>query len=271
MNSGAEQAPIPLPLRTPALWPEPLRVSLAEHCELFLDWVTGPVRFSAAMYDRAIYQLMQLLQPYSLLAWHCTRLTDQEAAAIVAKGMQPPNEAVLHARIDTLARAGTISDEVAGQWKARNQASEPYRRGRIWWCFFPPHEAGEAGIGSLLGTWGGEALYNSHDSDAVMGPLLRSIGTPAVVEADIPIALLGDSASPAFSIVAHYLASLGHSAVDHLEFEDRVTVDLPARQVRRIVRYPEPDFLALTGCETWSRPIGSAPRQQSLRARTPRL
>jgi hypothetical protein len=260
MNSVAEQAPIPLPLCTPALWPEPLRVFLAKHHELLVDWATGPVRFSAPMYDRAIYQLMELLQPYSLLAWHCTRLTDQEVAAIVARGMQPPNEGVLHARIDALAWTGTISEEVAGQWKTRNKASESYRRGRIWWCFFPPREAGEGGIGSLLGTWGGEALYNYHDSNAVMGPLLRSIGTPAVVEVDIPIALLGDSTSPAFSIVAHYLASLGHSARDHLEFEDRVTEDLPARQVRRIVRYPEPDFLALTGCETWSRPIGSAPR-----------
>lgn len=260
MNSAAEQGPIPLPLSTPSLWPEPLRAFLAEHHELFLDWATGPVRFSASMYDRAICQLMELLQPYSLLAWHCTRLTDQETAAIVASGMQPPNESILHGRIDALVRTGTVSGEVANQWKARNQAGETYRQGRIFWCFYPPRGSGEGGIASLLGTWGGEALYNSHDSDAVMGPLLRSIGTPCLVEADIPIALLGDSASAAFSVVAHYLAASGHPTRDHLEFEDRITVDLAARHVRRVIPYPEPDFIALTGCDTWYRPIGSAPR-----------
>lgn len=260
MSTGAELAPIPLPLGTPALWPIPLRTFLVEHHELFLDWATGPTRFSAAMYDRAIYQLMELLQPYSLLAWHCTRLTDQEVSAIAAKGMQPPNEGILHGRIDVLARTGTISGEVADQLKGRNQANETYRQGRIWWCFYPPRESGEGGIASLLGTWGGEALYNSHDSDTVMGPLLRSIGTPCLVEADIPIALLGDSASAAFSVVAHYLAASGHPTRDHLVFEDRITVDLAARHVRRVIRYPEPDFIVLTGCDTWYRPIGSAPR-----------
>lgn len=260
VSRSGEAAAIPLPLNTPALWPEPLRAFLAEHHDLFLDWATGPVRFSAAMYDRAIYRLVELLQPYSLLAWHCTRLTDQEAAAIVATGMQPPNESVLHVRIDALVLAGTIDAETAEQWKARNQASETYRQGRVWWCFYPPRESGEGGIASLLGTWGGEALYNSHDADPVMGPLLRSIGTPCLVEADIPLALLRGSATAAFSVVAHHLSASGHPARDHLAFEDRITGDLSARHVRRILRYPEPDFIALTGCDTWHRPIGSAPR-----------
>jgi hypothetical protein len=260
MASNVEKAPIPLPLNIPAQWPEALRLFLAERHDLFLGWATGSGRVSGAAYDRAVYQLMDLIQPYSLLAWHCTRLTDQEAAAIVAKGMQLPNEGILHTRIDALVEAGTISSAVADQWKARNQASETYRQGRIWWCFYPPRESGEGGIASLLGTWGGEALYNSHDSDEVLGSLLRSIGTPCLVEADIPIAMLRDSASAAFSVVAHHLASSGHPARDHLEFEDRITDDLPPRYVRRVIRHPEPDFFELTGCDAWNRPIGSAPR-----------
>lgn len=257
-KKGAD--PVPLPLLTPAFWPESLRAFLAAHHELFLDWATGPKRFSATAYDRAIYQLMELLQPYSLLAWHCTRLTEREIDAILSGGMQPPNETILHARIDALVSEGAISSEVAALFKGRNQADEKYRKDRIWWCFYPPHESGETGIASLLGTWGGEALYNSHDSDPTMGPLLRSIGTPCFVEADIPIALLGDSASAAFSVVAHSLNASGHKARDYLEFEDRITDPLDARFVRRVIRHPEPDFITLSACDTWYRPIGSAPR-----------
>lgn len=252
--------PVPLPLFTPDLWPGSLRAFLAERHELFLDWATGPTRFSATAYDRAIYQLMELLQPYSLLAWHCTRLTDREIEAILSGGMQPPNETILHARIDALVSEGTISSDVAARLKGRNQADEKYRKDRVWWCFYPPRESGETGIASLLGTWGGEALYNSHDSEPTMGPLLRSIGTPCFVEADIPIALLGDSASAAFSVVAHSLTASGHKARNYLEFEDRITDPLAAQFVRRVIRHPEPDFITLSACDTWYRPIGSAPR-----------
>jgi len=154
-------------------------------------------------------------------------------------------------------RAGIISDEVAAQLKGRNQAEETYRRDRIWWCFYPPKGSGEGGIRSLLETWGGEALYNSHDDDVVVGPLLRSIGRPSVIEADIPIAMLGESASPVFSVVAHYLVAMGHTPRDRLEFEDRIVEALPAKNIRRIVQYPDSAFVALTDCDGWSRPPGS--------------
>lgn len=245
-----------LTLQAPQTWPVPLRAFLDGHHDLFLDWAQGPKHVSPASYDRAIYGLRDLLQPYSLIAWHCTRLTDKEVAAITANGMQPPNPDILKRRIDALVLAGDLTAETADQLKARNQADEASRRGRIWWCFYPPKESGEGGIRSLLETWGGEALYNSHDDHAVTGPLLRSVGTPSLIEADIPIALLGDSASPAFSVVAHYLAALGHASRDHLQFEDRIIESLPAGNIRRIVRYPDAAFVMLTGCDAWSRPPG---------------
>lgn len=132
-KKGAD--PVPLPLLTPALWPESLLAFLAAPHELFLDWATGPKRFSATAYDRAIYQLMELLQPYSLRAWHCTRLTDREIDAILNDGMQLPDETILHARIDALVSECAISSEVAALFKGRNQADEKYRKDRIWWCF----------------------------------------------------------------------------------------------------------------------------------------
>lgn len=247
-----------LKLEAAASWPPALRNHLDDSRDLFVDWLPdGPHHFSPASYDRAIYRLRELLWSYSLVAWHCTRLTDDEIGAIIATGMQPPSRMILHTRIDALLRAGTISVEAASQLKARNQADEDCRRGRIFWCFYPPRESGEGGIRSLLETWGGEALYNSHDDHPVMGPQLRAIGTPALIEADIPLVLLGESASAAFSVVANYLASLGHVVHDGLRFEDRITSDLPAGRIRKIHRYADPSFVALTACNEWSRPPGS--------------
>ncbi|TRO89473.1 hypothetical protein FKB34_14540 [Glycocaulis profundi] len=251
---------VPLPLFKPALWPDKLSDFLLDHCELFADWSAVPNIFSATSYDRAIYQLVELLQPYSLRAWHCTRLTDREIKAILSDGMQPPNERILHSRIDALQSEGVISGEVAALLKARNQANEEYRRGRIHWCFYPPRDSGESGIASLLGTWGGEALYNSHDFDPVIGPLLRSIGTPCIVEADIPIALLGANSGAVFSVVANFLADYGYLAQDYLRFEDSISSELDVCFVRRVVCHPDPEFITLSACDTWYRPIGSAPR-----------
>lgn len=249
-----------LSLARPDTWPEAIQRFLGEHYDLFLDWSDGPERFSAPTYDAAIYRLANLLKPYALAGWHCTRLTDAEIQSILSGGMQPPNESILRARINAVLAAGRISPETAAALLAKNQASEPNRRGRVWWCFYPPRLSGQGGIGALLGTWGGEALYNSHDHDPVMGPVLRSIGTPCLVEAAVPMNLLNQGIAPTFTVVAHYLRHRGHPIRDQLEFEDNIKEPLPGANIRRVIRHPEPAFLELTECETWHRPLGSGSR-----------
>lgn len=249
-----------LSLARPDTWPAAIQGFLGEHYDLFLDWSDGPKRFSASTYDAAIYRLASLLEPYALVGWHCTRLTDAEIHSILSGGMQPPNESILRARINAVLAAGLISPETAAALLGKHQAAEPSRRGRIWWCFYPPRESGQGGIGALLGTWGGEALYNSHDHDAAMGPILRSIGTPCLIEAAIPMSLLDRGISPTFTVVAHYLKHRAHPIRDRLEFEDNIKAPLPSANIRRIIVHPEPAFLELTGCETWHKPLGSGPR-----------
>lgn len=250
-----------VPLDDPSLWPTEFLSFLDEHHDLFWDWTVGPHRFDAKTYDAAIYRLADLLQPYALVGWHCTRLVDAEVCTIKATGMQPPNEEILSARIDAVLQAGLVSAEVAAVLKSKNQAAEANRRGCIWWCFHPPRSAGESGIGALLGTWGGEALYNWHRDDAIMGPILRSIGTPSLVEAAVPISLLNRGISPTFTFIAQYLRHKGHPVEDRLEFAGNIKDPLPAANIRRVILHPEPAFLELTGCDTWRNrlPIPSYP------------
>lgn len=141
--------------------------------------------------EAAVARVAELLLPHFLRGWHCTRLTAEERDHILKRGMQPPSKAMLEARIRRLEANSAISAEVAERLLADNLADDEHRKGLIWFCFCYPRLAGESGIGDLLRNWGGEALYNMHDADEVMGPILRAIGRPCVVEADIPIAEFG--------------------------------------------------------------------------------
>jgi hypothetical protein len=122
-------------------------------------------------------------------------------------------------------------------------------------CFFPPHRAGESGIGRFFRHWGGEAWYNRHEDDAVTSPAIRCIGTSCVIEADVPIALLKSSAGLAFKVVLRFLKSQGHRTKKPVDLADRINRPPPADCIQRIIRFPDPEFVSLTGCDAWQLPL----------------
>jgi len=119
-------------------WPVALRAFLETHYDVFLGWEEDQNRPHPSTYDAAIYGLADALQPYALIGWHCTRLTDEEAERITTSGMGLPNGDVLERRIDALVQQGLITASVAIDLKADHQADDRYRAGRVWFCFFPP-------------------------------------------------------------------------------------------------------------------------------------
>jgi hypothetical protein len=243
-----------LQLEQPAAWPTELRAYLDAHHELFLGWETGKVAPQA--YDTAIYGLMNALQPYAITGWHCTRLTDAEIDEIVRNGMQLPDAAMLARRIDALVEAGQLARDIAQRLNAENQAGERNRAGMVWFCFFPPRVRGEVGIERFFRQWGGEVLYNSHERDPVTSSAICCIGTPSLVEADVPIASLARGGGLSFKIARRFLISRGYHSKEPVDHEDRIKRPLPANYIRRVVRFPGQDFIALTGCDTWNRPLG---------------
>jgi hypothetical protein len=238
-------------LESVSTWPAELLAYLDAHYQVFLDWANGPVRVGAATYDRAIYGLIDAMQPYAVVGWHCTRLTDREIVAIGTSGMSLPYVAMLIRRIDAAFEEGLLTTAVGERLKAKDQAHEPNRAGMVWFCFFPPRVAGESGIGDLLRLWGGEALYNSHDRHPETAAALRSLGTPSIVEAEVPVAFLEPHGGLAFKVVRRYLISRGYETREPCEHEDRVKQPLPADCIRRVVSFPTTDFMALSGCDSW--------------------
>jgi hypothetical protein len=239
-----------------AAWPNRLTVFVELHHDLFLRWEQRAKGCDPKAYDRVIEALGDLLQPFTLRGWHCTRLTDEEITAILDQGLQLPTAAMLHRRIDAVVTAGALHIPIAAALKAQHQAADANRAGKLWFCFFPPRIAGERGIERFFRHWGGEALYNSHEDDPVTSAAIRVIGTPSLVEADVPIsALFWHALNLAFIVVRRFLISRGFHTTEPIDYEDRIIRPLPADRVRRVIRFPEPDFMALTGCAGWKRPL----------------
>jgi hypothetical protein len=243
-------------LDTSEAWPDDVLDYLSNHHNLFRAWEKGgSTLVSAQRYDRALEGLWDVLKQYTITGWHCTRLTDAEAAAILSDGMRLPDADMLHRRIDTLVSDGIVTATIAARLKTENRARHESRAGRVWFCFFPPRLRGESGIGGLLRFWGGEALYSEHDRDPETGPILRSIGRPCLVEAEVPIAMLEPAGSLYFKIVLRYLISRGYKTVERADHEDRIRQPLAAAEIRRIITFPDPEFVGLTGCNRWHSPL----------------
>ena len=242
-------------LETLSSWPDGLRSFLDQHHDLFLDWETGLVKGGAAEYDRAIYGLEAELRQNALVGWHCTRLTDDEIAHIRSRGMQLPDAAMLHRRIDAVVKDGYLSGAMAERLKAKHQADEQNRAGRVWFCFFHPRLGGEGGIERFFRHWGGEALYNSHEDDPETGSAISSIGLPCIIEAVVPLSSLGHLGFLPMKVARRFLISRGHQTVEPVDHEGAITSPLPAVNIRRIIMFRSPEFAVLTGCEQWQRPL----------------
>ena len=199
--------------------------------------------------------VLGLARAATLRGWHCTRLTDDEIAHVTAHGMQLPNRDVLIDRIRRIEAAGTITANVAKRLIEENQADDNNRRGVLWFCFFEPSLAGQTGIERFFRRWGGEALYNSHESDLETGEALRRIGRPCLIEVDVPVSSFGRYTSLGEKIIRRYLLDRGYDTGESWEHEDRAHAAIPASSIVRFICHGAPEFTMLAGCDSWDPPL----------------
>ncbi len=136
-----------------------------------------------------------------------------------------------------------------------NQANDANRAGTIWFCFFPPRIAGQWGIERFFKSWGGEALYNSHEDNPITGPILTKIGVPCIIEALVPIESLPRHSWLETKLILRFFISRGFETREDLDHEDRSENPIPAENIIRIIRFPDADFISLTGCSKWKPPL----------------
>lgn len=244
-------------LNDESTWPSELRDRIAADQAVFLDHELRrtrhppAARFDAPRWDRTVIALSEFIAPYSIRGFHCTRLTDEEIATIEQHGMQLPNHDVLSSRICRLQEQGLLRPAVARRLLAKNDAKNQYRADRLWFCFFSPRIVSQQGIERFFRCWGGEALYCDHESDPFTGPALAAIGTPCVIEAEVPLAGIDLRYALVERFGRQFLLNRGLKTMEPAEHEDHIRLPLPAAQIVRIIRFPSADFLSLTDCATW--------------------
>ncbi|MGN7929410.1 hypothetical protein [Sphingopyxis sp. 22461] len=121
-------------------------------------------------------------------AYHYTRLIPREVEAIRHGGMQPMTMAAIKARLALLVEEGLIDAATAEALFASScyhQQVGGNRENRIWLTTHP-YPTDYDGVSELLGKWGGESVAFNH-IEGPMGDTLAAIGTPAIVEVDLPL------------------------------------------------------------------------------------
>lgn len=219
---------------------------------MFLGWECNcPRNSSASEYDLAIYKMRDVLRKYSLIGYHCTKLTADEIEGIRSKGMLLQNAESLKKRISRLEENGLLSTDVAQALIETNQADDDNRANMLWFCFFEPFLAGRCGIERFFRSWGGEALYNSHEDRPITGNALLSVGTPCIIKARVPIASLRDSYYPDTSMIRAFLSKRGHQLENEIEHEGFSTTNIEPKDIIEIIEHPSDKFVALTKCDKW--------------------
>lgn len=244
-----------LNLDLPNDWPDALKATLADVRPVMRAWELDSPTKSAADFDPAITTLGNALRPYSIRGWHCTRLTEDEAATVQTDGLAPLSADLIERRIAAQVQRGTLPAAVGDTLRAAHQGSARNRASMIWFCFFPPCEVSEGGLYRLFSYWGGEAMYWAHEADATVVPMLRQLGAPCIVEADVPVAWLSGTFSAAMSIARRDLIHHGEAIDEPVRFEAHATCAIPGDCVQAVHRFPDSRFIALSGCDGWRTPL----------------
>lgn len=144
--------------------------------------------------------------------WHYTRLADDELAYIRAHGVSPGTVESMEARIARQVAAGRLSEADAAAIVAASPLRHP-EQAQAWlgmfWVTDRALHPSDDGVELLLGHWGGEVVYFWVQDDALI-ERLQGLGTPAVLELAVPVALTRHALSFAESALSSVVEALGY-------------------------------------------------------------
>jgi hypothetical protein len=208
--------------------------------------------FPEKQYDEAHVELREALLPFQLKGYHCTKLTESEIFAIINNGMSLQNLDSLSRRIDDLVSHDIINSKIANKLKTKNQTNN--KVSELYFCFYPPKKAGN-GVASFFRLWGGEALYGHHEKDLEIGEVLRKIGNPCIIEADIPVSFLSKDSELIDRTVNTFLKNRGYVTNKYCDLETYSQKNISSSNIKKIFQFPDPDFIELSGCKDWDDPL----------------
>jgi len=239
-------------------WPKDLIEFLEENFEVFIGWCCISENQSPVyVFENSLSEVRIILKKYSLIGYHCTKLTRGEISEIAKYGMSLQNGSTISSRLEKLEFEGSISKEVAEKLRVDNQCNDGNRANMLWFCFYEPHISGEHGINRLFKSWGGEALYNSYEGSVILGQVLKNIGIPCVINAIVPMRSIPNSRLPWKEMIGTFLASKGFKLDNPTDYEGYSIESITSENIIEIIEYPTEKFYTLTGCRDWSNKINS--------------
>jgi hypothetical protein len=206
-------------------------------------------------WDAALLLAGDTVASAHLLGFHATRLMEHEITEIRRNGLEPLSVDLLTRRLVAARQMGAVTAKQVARFLRDHQAADDNRSGRTAFFFTRAQLDNGAGVDRLCRSWGGEALYNSHEDDKETGPLLRSLGSPCIVVAAVRVADIEPRFDIGYRLLNVWCARRGIVTEHSPQFGAVVRVHTPAENIVRIISFGDPEFLTLTQHDRWRRPL----------------
>lgn len=257
-------------------WPHPLIVFLAEHedflqeCrsyELTLyqrlssndDSVSWKARMEgdpyADNYNRLRPKINNYLKGNWIKGYHCTRLTKREVKNIKDHGLQVLSKSLLQKKLGWAIQDGYINEDERDLFLSNNQVLEKNRSGQICLVQSKSLLKEKLCVYRLFRSWGGEALYNSHEEEHT-GVKLRNIGEPTIVVCKTLISDLTLYSRIEDIFVNNYMYQNGYQDFEseqNRKIESRVTSNISSEDIIDLVDFDDEQFLKFTSFDKWEK------------------
>ena len=186
------------------------------------------------------------MQQRTIRAFHYTRLTDVEVAALKRVGIHLSTLSTLQRRFDDIVAAGALTRETA----ARLYAESPFhkqldiRSGKFWMTSHPI-AVDDSGVEPLMKHWGGEVASMWIEDEALLA-CLASLGLRRIVEVAVPMRVARDTHSyrAASAVVATFARSRGATPAKN-DFDLCIEHSLPPTAVLAIHSEGERPFIEM--------------------------
>jgi hypothetical protein len=173
----------------PGTWPG----ALLDHVEMRAREFEGTAEYTSdlGISPEGEDAFRRLFSGRYIRVFHATRLLDHECEAIRSSGLQRLTLNLVEERIVRAMELGLIAAGV-GRKLLENHVfalgRAEFRASQV--CFFVPENSlfeDPSGVWRLLSFWGGEAIYWAPADEPETAIVLRSIGRPAIVAANIDL------------------------------------------------------------------------------------
>lgn len=277
MPREAGDMPHHIDIEDTGTWPEEFLAIMMGNKNLFIDFhneyhridllqresvalrVNPPVNPYENQYSQVVSVLAEILEEENIVGYHCTRLTPSEIKGILNTGMNILTRDLVTARLALALKEGHLTQAQYGyittceelEWSLSNQNGQ--RTGYIWFCPNRSSLTDGGGVSRLFRSWGGEAVYNGHEHKDNEGLIFRSIGTPCIVKASVPVEDIDEDVE---TLAKKFISQFIFSDLDFYPhpsagFDMSVERDLASAEILEIIEFNDPRFAEFTNHAEW--------------------